>query len=79
MTITNDIPDGATSKFYEFIINGSLRIDDTIYTRYGASATGAYPPTGYTNGTTFTRITGIEGFSFADAKLWPRDANDFAQ
>lgn len=76
ITITNDVPDGATSKFYEFVINGSLRIDDTIFTRYGAPTSGPYPPTGFANGRTFTSITGIHGFSFANAKLWPRNAAD---
>ncbi len=72
LAITNDIPDGATSKFYEFVVTGNLRVDDNVYTRYGAPSTGPYPPTGYTNGRTFTKITGIVGYSFDNSKLWPR-------
>jgi cytosine/adenosine deaminase-related metal-dependent hydrolase len=76
ITITNAIPDGATSKFYEFVVNGSLRVDDTIYTRYGTATNGPYPPDTYKNGRTFTKIVGIEGYSFDDAKLWPRTSAD---
>ena len=73
LTITNDVPDGATSKFYEFVVNNSLRIDDTIYTRYGTPASGnPYPPTSFTNGTTFQKIVGVLGYSFSNSKLWPR-------
>lgn len=76
LAITNDIPDGATGKYYEFVVTGGLRIDDTNYTRYGTPSTGPYPPTGFTIGRTFTSITGIHGYSFNDAKLWPRNAAD---
>src|SRR5262249_15675853 len=79
LTITNDIPDGATGKFYEFVVNGTLRIDDPMYTRYGTPTSGPYPPTGYTNGTTFTSITGIGAFSFSNRKLWPRAAADIVK
>ncbi len=77
LSIVNDIPDGATNKFYEFTIQGGLRIGDEIFTLYGTPANGAYPPPPYVNGKTFTKITGIEGFSFSNAKLWPRSAADF--
>ena len=76
LTITNDIPDGANGKFYEFVVNGDMRVDDKLWTRYGTPANGPYPATGFTNGTTFQRIVGVHGFSFSDAKLWPRDTND---
>ena len=68
----DDLSDGAGNKFYEFVVSGNLRIDDQIYTRYGAATSGPYPPTGYAKGRTFTKIIGIEGFSFSNAKLWPR-------
>ena len=76
-TITNDIPDGATSKFYEFVVTGNLRVDDAIYTRFGTPAAGnPYPPVGFTNGQVFTSLTGIVGNSFSNSKLWPRNAAD---
>jgi cytosine/adenosine deaminase-related metal-dependent hydrolase len=79
ITITNDIPDGATSKFYEFVVDGALRIDDTIFPRYGTPSSGMpYPPVGFTNGTTFTSITGIGSYSFGNRKLEPRFTADLA-
>ncbi len=77
LAITDDIPDGATSKFYEFVLTGNLRVDDQIYTRYGGATNGPYPPTGYAKGRTFNKIVGIQGFSFNNAKLWPRLPADF--
>ena len=78
ITITNDIPDGATGKFYEFVVDNALRIDDTVFTRYGTPSSGAvYPPVGFTNGTTFSSITGLGYYSFANRKLEPRSAADF--
>ena len=76
LAITDAIPDGATNKFYEFVVSGGLRIDDTIFVRYGTATNGPYPPPPYVNGKTFTKVVGIEGFSFANAKLWPRSAAD---
>ncbi len=76
VTITDDIPDGANSKFYEFVVNGNVRIDDQFYTRYGTPTNGPYPPTGFTKGTTFTTLTGVLGYSFYNSKLWPRDSGD---
>lgn len=76
LTITNDIPDGANNKFYEFVVNGDLRIDDRIWVRYGNPSNAPYPLAGFTNNTTFQRIIGVHGFSYGDAKLWPRDTND---
>jgi cytosine/adenosine deaminase-related metal-dependent hydrolase len=77
LAVTNEIPDGATNKFYEFVVSGNLRVDDNIYTRFGGAANGPYPPPDFLNGRTFTKIIGIEGFSFNDAKLWPRLPADF--
>jgi cytosine/adenosine deaminase-related metal-dependent hydrolase len=80
ITITNDIPDGATAKFYEFVVDNALRVDDTIFPRYGTpSAAGSpYPAVGFTNGTTFTSITGIGFYSFGNRKLEPRFSADLA-
>ncbi len=75
-TITNDNPD-APGKYYEFIVNSTLRIDDQLYTRFGTPAAGAYPPAGYTNGTLFNSVKGIAAYSFSNRKLWPRAAADF--
>jgi hypothetical protein len=75
-SITNDNPD-APGKFYEFVVNNSLRVDDQIWTRFGTPANGPYPPTAYVNGTAFNTIVGIGGYSFNNHKLWPRSAADF--
>ncbi len=77
VTISNDSPDG-TSKFYEFVVDSACRVDDTLFLRYGAPTT-PYPPTGFTNGTTFQAIFGVLGYSFSNAKLWPRDAADIVR
>jgi hypothetical protein len=76
VTILNDIPDGATSKFYEFTVTSDYRVDDSLFTRYGTPTNGPYPPPAYTNGKVFTSLTGIASFSFSNTKLWPRDAAD---
>ena len=81
VTITNDNPD--TGPFFELIVTGNLRIDDAIWPRYGtpASCTGRpqnkcpYPAPGFTNGTSFSSITGIMGFSFSNRKLYPRGSS----
>jgi cytosine/adenosine deaminase-related metal-dependent hydrolase len=76
-SITNDQPDG-TSQFWEFIVNGASRVDDTMYLHYGQPAS-PYPAAGFTNGTQFKSIFGVLGFSFSDSKLWPRDAADIVR
>lgn len=79
VVITNDNPD--TGQFYEMVVtedSKDLRIDDFIYTRFGGPASNTpYPPVGFTNGTSFSSITGIMGYSFYNRKLYPRDKNDF--
>ena len=77
VTITNDKPDG-NGQFYEFVVNGACRVDDTLFLRYGAGTT-PYPPTGFTNGSTFQSIFGVLGYSFSNSKLWPRDAADIVR
>lgn len=76
-TITDDKPDG-TGQFYEFVVNTACRVDDSLFLRYG-QATTPYPPTGFTNGTTFQSLFGIVGYSFSNSKLWPRDAADIVR
>ncbi len=77
LTITNAIPDGATSKFYEFLVTGNLRVDDSIFTRYGTPAAGTvYPPTGFEQGQVFQSLTGIVSYSFGNSKLEPRTVAD---
>jgi len=86
VSITNDNPD--TGPFFELVVTGNLRIDDFIWPRYGTvspdnarcketppAADCAYPRPGFTNGTAFTSITGIMGFSFSNRKLYPRGAS----
>ncbi len=75
LRITNDNPD--SGPFYEFVVTGNLRVDDYINTRHGTPATCSgqpcpYPPATLVNGTTFTSLTGIGGFSFGNRKLYPR-------
>lgn len=75
LTITNDNPD--TGPFFEILLTGNVRIDDLIFTRFGTPATCTpspcpYPAPGFTNGTSFPKITGIAGFSFGNRKIYPR-------
>lgn len=79
VTITKDAPDGANNEFYELVVDNDVRVDDRIWTRYGTAANAPYPPAGFTNGTVFRRIVGIQGFSFKNAKLWPRDTSDMVR
>ena len=79
-TITNDNPD--TGPFYELVLAGGLRIDDDIFARYGIGTAAMPPPQpipGFTNGTTFTRIVGIGGFSFSNRKILPRSDADIVR
>jgi len=80
LTITNATPDGATNRFYEFVVTGNLRIDDAIYTRYGTPATPpAYPAYGFPTGTTFNEIRGVLYRSFGNTKLLPRNRVDLVR
>ncbi|MDB4933259.1 MAG: hypothetical protein JWP87_231 [Labilithrix sp.] len=79
LAITNDNPD--TGPFFEVVLTGNLRIDDAIFARYGTPATCMpspcpYPAPGFTNGTSFSKIVGILGYSFGNRKLYPRIAAD---
>jgi len=56
--------------FDEFVVTGSLRVDDSLYT----ALDNTYPV-----GTTFQSITGICAFDFSNRKLWPRTAADVVQ
>jgi len=78
MEITNDNPD--SGPFFEFVVTGNLRVDDYVWTRFGTPATCTpspcpYPPAGFTNGTKFSSITGVMGFSFSNRKLYPRGSS----
>ena len=57
---------------------GQCRVDDALFSQYGQPSA-PYPPTGFTNGTTFTSLFGVLGYSFSDSKLWPRDAADIVR
>ena len=37
------------------------------------------PPQGFTNGTSFTSLTGVMGYGFSLRMLYPRQASDFGQ
>jgi cytosine/adenosine deaminase-related metal-dependent hydrolase len=78
LAITNDNPD--TGNFFEFVVTGNLRVDDFIWPYHGTPTPGgtqcpnpcAYPPADFTNGKTFSSITGVMGFSFSNRKIYPR-------
>lgn len=85
IVITNDNPD--SGKFFEFVVTGNLRLDDYILSYLGTPTPDGstcpkggppcpYPPVGFTNGSTFTTITGIMGYSFGNRKLYPRTKAD---
>ena len=65
-TVTQTNADGA-QDFDETQIDTTMRIDDACY----ATLDNVYPV-----GTTFSRITGICGWSFSNRKIFPRSAAD---
>jgi len=72
--VENDNPD--TGPFFEFVLAGGLRVDDYIWSRYGArSDETQYPPAIFAKPKSFTSLTGIMGFSFGNRKLYPRGNN----
>lgn len=76
LAVENENPD-APNYYYEFAVTGGLRVDDTIWTRFGKPSSPNPPaPLPYVNGTAFQRITGILGYTFGDAKLAPRGPQD---
>jgi hypothetical protein len=80
VTITNDNPD--SGPFYELVVTGGLRIDDEIFARYGVGTSTSPPPQpipGFLNGTVFTKVVGIGGFSFSNRKIWPRLTGDLVK
>lgn len=80
LAITDQDPDKG-GKYFEFSVGtaaGAVRIDDFIFSKYATTGT-AYPPVGFTNGSPFTSITGVMGYSFNQRKLYPRDAADVAR
>jgi cytosine/adenosine deaminase-related metal-dependent hydrolase len=66
VTVTVQNPD-APQDFDEFTVTGNLRIDDAIYT----ALDNTYPV-----GTPFSKIVGIETYTFGNFKLLPRSAAD---
>ena len=80
VTITNDNPD--TGPFYELVVTGGLRLDDDIFARYGVGTSAMPPPQpipGFLNGTVFTRVVGVGGFSFGNRKILPRSDADLVR
>jgi hypothetical protein len=71
VSITTQNPDGA-SDFDEFEVTGGLRVDDLIYDNAVGSGLGNDCPVM----TDFPTLIGIEGYSFGNFKLQPRDATD---
>ena len=73
LSVTNDNPD--TGPFYEFVVTGNLRVDDSIWARYGGPTVAPeYPTPAFKAPKTFLAITGIMGFSFSNRKIYPRGA-----
>ncbi|HWB75365.1 MAG TPA: hypothetical protein VG755_10420, partial [Nannocystaceae bacterium] len=68
VTLNPDAP----SDFDEFEVTGPLRVDDAIFDNAIGSGLG----NSCAVGTDFSSIIGIEGFSFSNYKLQPRDASD---
>ena len=66
VAITKINPD-APKDYDEFEVTGPLRVDDYIFDALDNTAA---------VGTSFTKIVGVAGWSFANRKLWPRDASD---
>ena len=77
LAITDQDPDKG-GKYFEFVIGGSLRIDDFIFSKYATTGT-AYPPVGFTIGSAFTSVTGVMGYSFNQRKLYPRSIADMVR
>jgi cytosine/adenosine deaminase-related metal-dependent hydrolase len=80
VTITNDNPD--SGPFYELVVTGGLRLDDDIFARYGVGTSAMPPPQpipGFLNGTVFTRVVGVGGFSFGNRKILPRSDADLVR
>jgi cytosine/adenosine deaminase-related metal-dependent hydrolase len=62
----------APSDYDEFEVTGGLRVDDLIFDNVVGQGLGNTCPVG----SQFTRLTGIEGYSFNHYKLMPRDEGD---
>ena len=73
VTIVTQNPDDP-DDFDEFTVTGNLRIDDTVSDGVVDEGLNNDCPVG----SEFTSIVGIEGFSFGNYKLQPRDAADVA-
>lgn len=71
VSVTVQNPDNP-QDFDEFTVTGGLRIDDQIFD----GTVGAGLGNDCIVGSEFPTIVGIEGFSFANYKLQPRDATD---
>ena len=70
LSVTNIAPPlgiGDTAPSNEFVVNGSLRVDDALY------LITPFP----TMGQTFTTITGVVAMRHGDSKLLPRAASDY--
>lgn len=58
----------ANGDYDEFEVTGPMRVDDNLHDPLDNT---------YPVGTTFSKLVGINGFSFSNRKLWPRTAADF--
>lgn len=69
---------------YELQVTGPLLVNDFLLRRWGTPATCsgapcAIPPPEFANGTSFTTISGVMGWSFFERKLYPRVKEDFVR
>lgn len=73
LTVTNATPDG-NGQFFEFVLDDTLRVNDELWSKYGLSTaeTASYPPTYFSNGRSFSSVTGIMSYSFGNRKIHPR-------
>lgn len=87
VTLVNDNPD--KGKFFNFIVDGDLRVGDFLYSAYGSLSLAnetcgkcpylrqcAYPRCAVRNGKAFTNLVGVLGYSFGNRKLYPRGIPD---
>ena len=69
VVVTDANPD-TPMDFDEFAVTDGLRVDDAAYPDLDNT---------FKVGTTFSRIVGLQHYSFGDYKLLPRDADDLVQ
>jgi cytosine/adenosine deaminase-related metal-dependent hydrolase len=65
-SVSIENPD-APADFDEFVVSGGLRVDDALYPELDNT---------FGTGARFVSLTGVLGYSYGHAKLWPRGPGD---